>query len=114
MLMGNDAAERVKTPEALEMAEQLHQRVTEWKWRSDRAYALRLASAWLVNIALYLLFCLVAATYGVVKFRGAATNYMLATWGFAAVRRALNLSHCQPNLTESTACLPSFGSCKRT
>ena len=74
----------------IQSAEKLHDKMDGKergvRWRGPREYAIRYWLVWFLAALTYTFFCLVAAVYGVVKFKGAATNYMLATWGVAAVR----------------------------
>jgi len=87
-VLGKKAAKQLKI-DSLQQAAAVASLV-EWgrkyRWRSDCEFWSRVALAWTFNIFIYIVASIASLTYGVVKFQGAATNYMLVGWGIAAVQ----------------------------
>eukprot|EP00966_Prymnesium_polylepis_P089780 2078866-Prymnesium_polylepis.1 len=55
-----------------------------YMWRTKCEFWTRVTLAWMYNLFLYLLFSVAALTYGMIKFQGSATEFMLLGWAVAA------------------------------
>jgi len=104
-MLGRRRSAKVQTVEAMEIAEKLHDKVHGLRWRGPVEYRLRSFVAWFMGVLLYVIFCLAAAVYGVVKFKGAATNYMLASWGVAAIQTYIIIEPVQVIVVIALPCL---------
>ena len=71
------------------------QKTQEWRWRGRCAFWTRVSLAWAFHIFLYLVCCLLALTFGVVKFKAQATNFMLMGWAVAACQTYLVIEPLQ-------------------
>jgi uncharacterized membrane protein YhaH (DUF805 family) len=63
--------------------------------RGRREYWTRVSLAWGFNLLLFLVCALLSLTYGVVKFKGTATTFMLLGWAVAALQTYLVIEPLQ-------------------
>ena len=59
-------------------------RTDRYRWRGPYEYWTRVTLAWTFNLTLNFCCCIISLTFGVVKFKGNATSFMLLGWFFAA------------------------------
>eukprot|EP00326_Haptolina_ericina_P003322 CAMPEP_0181205914 /NCGR_PEP_ID=MMETSP1096-20121128/20740_1 /TAXON_ID=156174 ORGANISM="Chrysochromulina ericina, Strain CCMP281" /NCGR_SAMPLE_ID=MMETSP1096 /ASSEMBLY_ACC=CAM_ASM_000453 /LENGTH=119 /DNA_ID=CAMNT_0023296747 /DNA_START=1 /DNA_END=360 /DNA_ORIENTATION=+ len=81
------------------------QKTQEWRWRGRCAFWTRVSLAWAFHIFLYLVCCLLALTFGVVKFKAQATNFMLMGWAVAACQTYLVIEPLQVFVLVCMPCL---------
>jgi hypothetical protein len=58
-------------------------------------YWTRVSLAWGFNLLLFLVRAILSLTYGVVKFKGTATSFMLLGWAVAAIQTYLVIEPLQ-------------------
>ena len=73
----------------------------KYHWRGPCEYWTRVTLAWAGNLFLNFVCCIMSLTFGAVKFKAAATNFMLISWLAAASQTYLIIEPLQarPNLS---------------
>ena len=71
------------------------EKAKEWQWRGRCEYWTRVSLAWGFNLFLFFVCAIVSLTFGVVKFKGSATSFMLVGWAIAACQTYLIIEPLQ-------------------
>jgi len=76
-------------------------------WRGECEFWTRVVLSWMFNLFIYFVCAVASLTYGIIKFQGAATNFMLIGWGVAACQTYLVLEPLQIIIIVFLPCIVS-------